>query len=252
MNAKKILVGGIFLVLIIGTGVSAHAKECSLSQIKFDALLSANDSQNYFQKLQKELAARKELISIVVGCAIEEAATLKARIDTSDNTETKDTRAKISNLLGNAAEYYKLQLEKVPDLGIEGSRYFSKDLLVWRQGNYAPIAKTASNFIVWSENQNLFRTAKNRLDQISGAVTILKVIENESVQKKWVEINELFKNALTENQNAKEGLQNFDPPEKTLASIKLSLESLSSTYKMLSTLVEEINALTSKIHQSPS
>ncbi len=248
MSAKKIWIAGIFLVFA-GTGLSAHAKECSLSQSKFDGLLSADDSQDYFQKLQKELAARKELIGTVIDCAVEEASALKAKVDTFANTETEDTGYKISNLLGNAIEYYKLQLGNVPNLGLEGSRYFSKDLLAWRQGNYAPIAKTASNFIVWSENQTLLSTAQSRLDQTNGTITLLKVIETESIQKKWGEINGLFANALQANQNAKEDLRNFDPPEKTLASIKLSLEDLSGTYKMLYALVEEINALTSQIHQ---
>ncbi|MEK7507934.1 MAG: hypothetical protein AAB602_02530 [Patescibacteria group bacterium] len=252
MNLKKILMGSAFFFFaLMGIGVSAaHAKECSLNQSKFEALSSADDSQDYHQKIQKELILRKDLISNTLACAIEEASALKTDVDKLGSAGPERIWFKISSLLENSIEYYKLQLTKVPNLGLEGSRYFSKDLLVWRRGNYVPIAKTASNFIVWSENQNLFRAAQNRLDQISGAVTILKLIENESIQVKWNKASSIFRAALTENQNAKRGLENLDSPEETLTSIKLSLESLSETYKILYDLVVEINELTSKIQQS--
>lgn len=250
MNLKKILVVGIFVVFGgAGMAIPAYAKECALNQSKFDVLLSADDSQNYFKRLKEELVLRKELISNTIACSIEEASALRARVDKSSDSQIKEAGRKISGLLWDAIGYYNLQLTKVPDLGLEGSRYFAKDLLVWRRGNYAPIAKTALNFIVWSENQSLVRTAKNRLDQIGGAVTILKLIENESVQKKWEEAGELFNAAATENKNARLNLENLGSPEETLASIKLSLKNLSDTYTTLSDLVTEIKDLTSKIKQ---
>lgn len=252
MNLKKILLLGGFVVFG-GIGALSHpayAKECVLNQSRFDLLVSSADSQNYFEKLRQELRLRKELVSNTITCAIEEASALKTGVDKLSDVETgKTVGLRISDLLDNALGYYKLQLGKVSDLGLEGSRYFAKDLLIWRKGNYGPIAKTASNFIMWSENQNLVRTAKNRLNQVGGAVTILKLIENESVQKKWDDVNRLFNIVLVENQNAKRGLENIDPPGETLTSIKLSLESLSEMYKTLSELVTEINALTSKIQR---
>lgn len=93
------------------------------------------------------------------------------------------------------------------------------------------------------------RAAKSRLDQIGGAVTILKLIENDRIQNKWKEANISFDAARLENKSAVQSFENFAHPEETLASIKRSLEYLSKTYEVLVNLVDEISKLTSKIQQ---
>ncbi len=251
MNLKTITFGVALCALFsAGPAIPAYAKGCDLHESTFAALSGTDDSQSYLEKLQAELKVRKELISNTILCAIDEGTILKASVDrASENNNAGKVGPKISALLGTVIEYYELQLEKVPDLGLEGSRYFSKDLLTWREGNYAPIAKTASDFIVWSGNQDLITTAQGRLNQIGGAVTILKLVDNQSIEEKWGMANNLFTNALAENKKAEDALQNLSP-EEALASIKLTLESMADMYKTLSDLVTQINQLTSKVQSS--
>ncbi len=252
---KKITQWGLVVVLggALGIASPAYAKECALNQSAFGPLTAATknpSASDYLENTRQELSARKALLSSALSCAIEDATKLKKNIDAAGDPDGERARSAISNSLDNALRYYKLQLSKVTDLGVDGSKYFAKDLLAWRKGAYVPVAQTASNFLLWSENQRLIRAAKNRIAQMGTTVAILKLVENDSIEKKWGVVNALFADTLAENQNARRGLENLSPAEETIASMKHSLDRLSETYKVLSELVSEINALTSGVRKT--
>jgi hypothetical protein len=253
MSPKNIKIVGMFFVVVIFTAVAAFSPSafaadqpaCNLSQDKFDELKAVenNASLNYLDEIREELSIRKQLLGETVDCAIEEADNLKINLN---NTSVNDPmmqnlKKRFMDQIDSAENYFTLQKSKIGDLGLQGSKDFAKNFSDWRDGNYKPSAENAGNLIIWAGNQNLIQSARTRINQISNAVTLLKIVDNDEIQNLWNDAQTNFSDALKENQAAANSLLVFAQPEEPSAHIKSSLNSLSLTYKNFLDLVGTIN-----------
>ncbi|MEK7195395.1 MAG: hypothetical protein AAB655_01735 [Patescibacteria group bacterium] len=243
----------IFIALGIGTiptlgATSSDPAECGLKQEKFGELKSIreNPALDYAQATKQELELRKELLRETLGCITKEAADMKSKLDdvnTSDDA-AKKIKVQLSRVIEDAIGYYGLQKTQIDNLGLQGSKDFSKNLLAWREGNYKPAAQLASNFIIWSENQNVFETASIRIDQVKRTVELLRVAKIDDyakIQNLWTGIQGEFDGAARYNQRAEESILSFAPADESSELIKLSLRTLSDTYNKLFELMKTVS-----------
>lgn len=233
------------LALDFASALPARAEtDCKLSQSDFDKLGSIqNDSSlSYVNAIKLELQLRKVILKNVMSCAISEATTLKTSIDkkTLSDRDALNLQSQLSNQMDNAVNYYKTQESHVDDLGLQGSKDFSKNLESWRNGNYKQPALMAKNFLIWSENQALFETAQSRVDQIGQSVNFLRLVYNQDIQNLWNDAEAQFTEAKNLNQESRSDLTSVSPNE-ALTTIKSSLDFLAKTYKKLSLLVNAIH-----------
>jgi len=253
MPKKKIVALGLFVALLAAaTGMVFAAKDtglpaqagCNLSRGKLDELkfVQENPDIDYVQRTTAELKIRKALLKEAAGCAIEEAAAIKSGLTKTEarEPEAESLKKQFLGRLEDALNYYELQKSKIEDLGLQGSRNFARELKEWRDGNYKPAAKLASNFIIWAQNQELLQSAQNRLDQIASTVSILKLVYNEDIQNLWRGADQNFNEARKANQEAKLNLR-ASLPDEALNSIKSSLTALAKTYGNLFDLFAGIN-----------
>ncbi|GEM_PF-1546112 len=210
---------------------------CGVSEEKFNALRSvqSDPSLSYLDELTSELRIRKELLSETVGCAIQEALSLQSTLKTTsvNDQEIKSAQTQLEDRLADALNYYGLQKAKIPDLGIQGSKDFAASLQAWREGTYAPIAKEASNVIIWAGNQGLIATAENRMNQMGHTMELLNLVGNTDLTTLWNDAQESFKTTLDINQKARDALRVIGDAKQTLDLIKSSLDALALTYQKL-------------------
>jgi hypothetical protein len=251
MTQRKVVFAGIvfvllFLLLTVKT-LAAAEQTCVLSKEKFDELKSIqnNPAFDYAQEIKAELDLRKNLLRETVGCAVKDAENIKSSLDSAavSDADTKKLKDELSGKLGDAINYYELQRLKIDDLGLQGSRDFSRSLKDWRDGNYTTVAELASNLIIWSRNQDIIKTTQNRINQINQTVYVLKLVDNEEIQNLWEEASANFKKALDFNGQAGESLRRFDSPDKSLEEIKSSLDALADTYKKFFELSDVISKM---------
>lgn len=266
MSPKKILALGLVLLfsfLVLTPSFNVKASEgksaagggetktndppaCALSADKFDELKTTEENVwlDPNDKIRAELGVRKALLSETVDCAVKEATDLRLSLNSTEikDADLKNFKGKLLSQIESDINYYEVQKSKIADLGLRGSKDFAKSLISWREGNYETFAKLASNLIIWAGNQNLIEAAKNRIDQIGRAMSLLKITDNEEIQGLWENAQANFKSANDYNKLAADNLKNFAPPEESLANIKSSLEALSNTYKNFFDLVSAIKA----------
>lgn len=232
------------LVFIMDTP-RAHAKECLLTQTDLEPLfLRRNVEATPYDIGQARI--RRALLSRTMLCARAEAETLRTRVAGAAVPELLSAKVQLLRRLDEALAYYESQEALVANLGAEGVRIFSRDLLSWRNGNWTPLAKTAANFFLWMDNQRLVRAAQNRLDQMSRTAAFLKLIENKNAQSDWDAARRSFAEAEKIHEEARRGLEQFDAPGNTLDLIKKALGSLKETYSHLADLSKDIQVLISE------
>jgi hypothetical protein len=191
-----------------------------------------NFSLGYLDELQQELSARKNLLSKTIRCAKMGAEQAKKDLDNSTiDLSLRSFKNQWSDRLDSAISYYNLQLQKVNEVGISGTEAIAKEVLVWRENNYAPLAENVLNFIMWSDNQGLFTTAANRLAQINNLTNSPLFLESTDVQNDYEEAAVSLRAAEDQNIAAKNAFAQSLSPDRPLLFIKQSLDSLSSTYQ---------------------
>jgi hypothetical protein len=222
-------------------GGACGITESDLAGIK---AIQDNTSLSYLDELQQELAARRNLLSETIQCA--EASAEQAKTDL-DNTSVDPSLGNLKNQwsgrLGDAISYYNLQLQKVNEVGISGTESIAKDVLAWRENNYAPLAENVLDFVAWSNNQTLFTTAESRLAQINNLAASPLFSESSDVQNNYEEAAVSLKTAEDQNTAAKNAFAQSLSPDQSLLFIKQSLDSLSSTYQYffnISNLVQSL------------
>jgi hypothetical protein len=240
-NFKAIIIAGFFAALAgVGFGVSAvHAAtgDCTINVADIQAIKDIQNDRtlSYNDEIQKELAARKQLVSKTINCAKADAQALRDILNKSavpDNMT--QTQSQLSDRLGDAMNFYDLELGKLNDAGIAGSESVAKDVLTWRQGTYAPLAGTVSNLILWSQNQVLFRTAQSRMNQTQRAVSFIEsAAGNDDLQKAFAGATAAFQSAEQANTTAQNLITQLASPDQSGAAIKQSLQALSDTYQKL-------------------
>ncbi len=207
---------------------------CGITQDDLAAIkaIQNNISLSYGDELQQELAARKNLLSKTISCAEVDAKGMKADLDNETvDPNLESLKNQWSDRLSSAISYYDLQLQRVNEAGISGTESIAKETLAWRANNYAPLAENVLNFIMWSENQTLFATAKNRLVQVNNLIISPLFSETPDVQNDYEEAAVSLKAAEDQNVSAKNAFAQSLSPNETLLFIKQSLDSLSSTYQ---------------------
>jgi hypothetical protein len=146
--------------------------------------------------------------------------------------------------LGDAMNYYDLELAKVSDAGIAGTEAVASEVLAWRAENYVPLSAQVANVILWSGNQNLFGVANTRLTQTGAVVNFLEgAAPNPSLQDSYANAQVLMQTANEENEAAKNALLESLSPDQSLALITQSLQDLSKAYKQFSDINTTVQTL---------
>lgn len=203
-----------------------------------------NPSLSYLSELQQELAARRNLLSKTILCA--EAGAKQAKKDLNNaalDPSLESLRGQWSDRLDSAVSYYDLQLQKVNEVGINGTESIAKEVLAWRGTNYAPLAENVSNFVLWSGNQALFTMAASRLSQIGNLAGSPLFSESLAVQSDYEQAAVSLKTAEDQNASAKNAFSQSLSPDQTFFFIKQSLDSLSSTYQQFFDISNLIQSL---------
>lgn len=216
------------------TVFAANVPACGITSDDLAAIqtIQNNPSLNYLDEIQQELAARKQLLTAIILCAEADAEGQKADlINATVDPNFQNLKNQWLNKLDDAITYYDLQLSKVDGAGISGTESIAKEVLNWRENNYASLAENVSDFIIWSGNQVLFATADSRLAQIKNLVSSPLFSENLDVQDDYGEAAVSLTAAENENVSAKSAFAQSLPPDQPLFFIKQSLDSLSSTYQ---------------------
>ena len=210
------------------------ADDCAISHDDVAAIkaIQSNPNLGYLDEINQELAARKKLLSKVIACAKNDAQSLQATMNAvSVNTADESIKDQLSGKIGDAINYYNIELEKLNGSGIWGSEQIAQEVLSWRASTYAQLSSSVDNFILWSQNQSLFKTASDRMAQIAPMVSFLSQAGNSDLAGAFDDSQKSFIIAQNENISARQALAESLPPDQALAVIKQSLQSLSETYQ---------------------
>lgn len=238
VTKKMALLAGAFAAIIIAAR-SAHPAAAAVPcdfQNGLQELSQKEDSyrnDGSLDNLRSELAARKTVISQVLDCAIGDAATLQSGIASLsiNDSDIKNIQNRLLSKFDDAINYYRFQKTLINDLGIEGSKRFSRSLKEWRASSYEPFAELGTNFVIFAKNQELFQTTGNRLNQIKRTLQALKLTDNETVQGLLRSAEDSFGKAKEDNSRAEEIFKRLSWPNDSSSLIKSSLEYLKETYQ---------------------
>jgi hypothetical protein len=240
-SSPKAAISALFILLaiLIGLGQVKHASAaaadpCGLTVSNFNKIqaIQNDPTLSYSDELKAELSLRKQLLTTTIACAKDDAQTLQTTLSNLKiDSSFQNLRLQLSENLASTVNYYDLELSKVPDAGVRGTQTISKDVLAWRESNYAPLAENVSNFILWSQNQGLFSTADNRLTQVGKLAQSVPFSNNTDLQNDLQAATASLKAAEEANSLAKDALAHLTYPDPSLNYIQQSLAALSDTYQ---------------------
>jgi len=251
---KAIVIVG-FLALcgtaLLRTAPVAHAdttNNCDLTPSDFAQITAIQNDPTLsaLDEVRQEIAIRKSLVGQTIACAQADVQSLQASLNSATTTDSASAnlKAQLSSRLDDAANFYTIELTQLNGAGIAGSEAIAQEILAWRAGSYEPLHGEVSNFILWSENQGLFATAENRMQQTSQAVSFLEGASgNTALAAAFAASQNSFNAASQENNAAENALTQYLPPGQSLALIKQSLDSLSLTYQNFFAVTGVINTL---------
>jgi len=232
---------------------AAHAAgDCAISADDLSAIqtIQSNPNLSYLDEIKQELAARKLLLSKTITCAQDDAQSLKSEVDgLSVAAADKNLQSQLSGKIDDAINYYNIELGKLNGSGILGSELIAQEVLSWRANTYTQLSSNVDNFVLWSQNQNLFQTASARMAQITPMVSFLSQANNSDLETAFAAAQTSFNTAENENASARNALLQFLSPDQTLGIIKQSLQSLSDTYNdffNLSNVIQKLLPSTSQ------
>lgn len=213
----------------------ARAAGCDIAQSDIDAITAVRNDPTLdpLAAVKAELAIRKELVGRTIGCAEQEALGLQGVLAAAPAVSGADVlRSQLGDKLNESLNFYAIERGKLLTAGIAGSQAVAKELLAWRNNSWSVVAGQVSNFVLWSNNQSLFDTARNRMDQTGRTAAFLDGISANIGLETAVNTARAAMNAANgTNDAAKSALLQFLPPDQSLVLIKQSLEGLSLTYK---------------------
>jgi len=224
----------IFFCIIVRQPAARAADGCVISAVDLSEIkaIQSNPNISYLDEINQELAARKKLLSKTIACAEDEAGSLKSEVNgASVAAADKNLQSQLSGKIDDAVNYYNIELGKLNVSGIKGSEQIAEEVLAWRASAYAGLASNVDNFILWSRNQNLFKTASARMAQITSMVSFLSQANNDDLASAFADAQTSFNAAENENASARNALAEYLSPDDTLAVIKQSLQSLADTYR---------------------
>jgi hypothetical protein len=221
---------GIFLLVSRTARADASARaSCVIMPADLDAVTAAEA-----QGLLAELAARKALLAKTITCAKADVQTLEDDLTSVSSTsdDAKTLQSQLLGRLGDAMNYYDIELVKVNGAGVAGTQAVAKEVLAWRASHYDPLAGQVANFILWSKNQDLWSAAESRLQGIGNLISLLtQAAPNNDLQSDFANAQVLVQTASDENQAARDSLLRSLPPDQSLSIIQRSLQSLSGAYQ---------------------
>jgi hypothetical protein len=225
----------------VGNGPSCVPDPTLFAQIK---AIQNNSALGPLEEIKSELVLRKQLLTQTIVCAEQEAQTLKASLAaTIPDPSFSNLQLQLSSRLDEAVSYYRFELGKVSTAGLGGNQAIAKEVLAWRETNYAPLSANISNFILWSGNQTVFDTAEKRLGEVGNLVGSVPFSKNSELQGDFQAAAVSLRSAESENVQAKQALAESLPSDQSLALIQQSLSDLSLTYQHffdISNLVEKL------------
>lgn len=231
---KKIFFGfiAIFLGLYVAnTAKPAQAEEtCDLAK-KLEAYTEILKNTDYSNEgIKKELLARKDLLGSSIDCAKLDVSSLKDSLQKSPKNVDGNLRENLLSSLDEALKYYDQKKAMLDGLGVQGVKDISKEIYSWRENNFSILAKRVKNYLVWQENQEIFTKTEDRLKQINGIISSLKMLDDSDLQDALHKASVNLLNAKEENNKAKLSLERNLNSEEVLYSMKKSLEYLSNAY----------------------
>ncbi len=239
----------VFLITLpVALGIFLHVARtanadasCVIAPADLDAVTAAEA-----QGLVAKLAVRKALLTKTITCAKADPQTLEDDLTSVSSTsnDAKTLQSQLLGKLGDAMNYYDIELGKVNGAGVAGTQAVAKEILAWRASNYDPLAGQVANFILWSKNQDLFSAAESRLQGIGNLVSLFtQAAPNNDLQSDFANAQALVQTARDENQAAEDAILRSSPPDQSLATIQQSLQSLSDAYQKffdISTIVQTL------------
>lgn len=223
-------------------GENPAGGDCVITQSDLDSITAAANAG-----LAAELAARKALLTRTISCAKEDALALQNNVnDVQVTSDAIALRDQLAGRIQDALNYYDLELAKVNDSGLAGTKSIAREVGAWRAGYYATVAGQANNFMLWEKNQALFKTADTRLAQMKGIVNFLEQAgANIDLENALGSAEGLVETAQSENESARNAMLQSLSPDASLPLIKQSLQSLSDAYDKffsVSTMIQDLLA----------
>jgi hypothetical protein len=249
------MIGGFGVVLALAAIVAGFrvptaraADDCGITAADIAQItaIQNNPSLTASEELSQELALRRQLVGGTITCAQQEVQGLNAELQSASTTDATGAsiQSQLTGSLGGATDFYNIELQKLNGAGIAGTEAVAQEVLAWRSGTYVPLSENVDNFILWSQNQNLFDTASVRMDETQRAVSFLEsATPDADLQSAFDAAQSSFNDAQSENIAARTAVAEQLSPDQSLALIKQSLNSLSNTYQdffTISTLIKGI------------
>jgi hypothetical protein len=240
------LVVPLSFIIIAESHVARAAGDCAISADDLSAIqaIQSNTALSYLDEINQELSMRKQLLSKTITCAENDAQSLKLEVNgISVAAADKNIQSQLSGRIDDAVNYYNIELGKLNGSGIKGSEQIAEEVLSWRASTYAELASSADNFVLWTQNQNLFQIASARMAQITPMVSFLSQANNNDLARAFAAAQTSFNAAENENASVRSALAEFLSPNQTLIVIKQSLQSLADTYQKFFNVSEIIQKL---------
>jgi hypothetical protein len=241
------LVAGMLFMQVLpiahGAGANTVTASCSITADDLDGIGKAQ-----LEGLMAELNVRKALLKRIIACAKTEAQSLADQMNKlSVVGEAKALQSQLGDRLNDAINYYDLELIKTNDAGIIGTQAIAREVLAWRAANYAPLTGEVSNFVLWEKNQNLFKIANDRFNQMKKVVAFLEQAAPPSagLSNALQTVRVAIERANSENESARTALIQFWSPDQSLPIIQESLDSLADAYQKflaVSTIIQKLLA----------
>lgn len=194
---------------------------------------NASMSNENQENILRELTARKNLINQTIDCSINEVLNIQSDVKLAETnySDINDIQNKIISKLDEIIGYYQMQKTYVNDLGIEGSKNFAANLKSWRNSNYVPISEISDNFIIFSKNQYIMQTTRNRLDQITLTLKTLGLTDNQKISDGLNEARKNLNKANADNEQIKDAFRTMAWPNNISDFINSSLQHLKDAYQ---------------------
>jgi hypothetical protein len=249
---KIVIFGAVFgalsLVAFTFPVGAAHADDaCALTPADFAKIAAVQSDPSFTpnEEVMQELTVRKQLLAQTITCAQTEVSSLQATLaEATATASTANIQSQLLSDLNGASDFYAMEAVKLNGIGISGSKEIASEILTWRAGTYVPLEGKINNYLLWTQDQSLFDTAQTRMDQTQSAVSFLESASaNPDLQNAFNAAYASFQTAKTQNAAAENALAQSLSPSQSLAFIKQSLDSLSSTYQQFFAVSDAIKAV---------
>lgn len=239
MAKNKVIAGAILMIIVtfaIPSLRSAQAADiCNFKNAakEISEAQSVSRSDYNSENIKKELDIRKKFLYQVVDCAVSEAYALQSSLKSiqSDYSNVKEGRDKLISKINDIIDYYGSQRTIITDLGIEGSKNFSVNFKSWRDSNYLPVSEIVKNFLVFSRNQELLQTARDRFNQINISMKALGLTENKKISDLLNEADKNLRTADGQNGEAANTFKRLSWPNDVSGLMISSLQYLKNAYQ---------------------